>query len=172
MRASCTSKQGLGRGRNLIGIVQQRRNKKRNSVCVARFGTGIDARRNVQQNLSLWAYVDTADLSVFLPSDALDVPVIWARLSVIAAFATNPCYAKLQRIICRRLRSNLRSVFSGVVSEQRFDVPARVISTLIDGLWLQKAANDAPARDDVVPLVLATVTAQVSDSERLRLQNA
>ena len=48
------------------------------------------------------------------------------RLSVIAAFATNARYAKLQRIFYRRLRSNLRSVFRGVVSEQRFAVPARV----------------------------------------------
>ena len=106
------------------------------------------------------------------PAGVYQPTVANARLSVIAASATNPRYAKLQRIIYRRLRSNLRSVFSGVVSEQRFDVLARVISNLIDGLWLQKAANEAPARDEVVPLVLATVTALLSDSERLRLQNA
>ena len=44
------------------------------------------------------------------------------------------------------------------------------VSKLIDGLWLQKAAIEAPARVAVLPLVLATFTALLSDSERLRLR--
>jgi hypothetical protein len=95
-----------------------------------------------------------------------------AWLSVIAASATNPRYAKLQRLFYRRLRSNLGSVFKGVLPDERFDLLARVISNLIDGLWLQKAANEAPTRDAVVHLILATVTALLTEDERLRLQSA
>jgi TetR/AcrR family transcriptional repressor of bet genes len=106
------------------------------------------------------------------PASVYEPAVANAWLSVIAASATNPRYAKLQRLFYRRLRSNLGSVFKGVLPDERFDLLARVISNLIDGLWLQKAANEAPTRDAVVHLILATVTALLTEDERLRLQSA
>lgn len=95
-----------------------------------------------------------------------------AWLSVVVASATNPRYAQLQRVFYRRLRSNLGSVFAGVLPEAQFDLVARVVSNLIDGSWLQKAANEAPDRDSVVALILATVEALLAPDERLRLQSA
>jgi transcriptional repressor BetI len=106
------------------------------------------------------------------PASVYEPAVANAWLSVIAASATNPRYATLQRLFYRRLRSNLGSVFKGVLPDERFDLLARVISNLIDGLWLQKAANEAPTRDAVVHLILATVTALLTEDERLRLQSA
>jgi transcriptional repressor BetI len=106
------------------------------------------------------------------PASVYEPAVANAWLSVIAASATNPRYAKLQRLFYRRLRSNLGSVFKGVLPDERFDLLARVISNLIDGLWLQKAANEAPTRDAVVHLILATVTALLTEDELLRLQSA
>jgi TetR/AcrR family transcriptional regulator, transcriptional repressor of bet genes len=94
-----------------------------------------------------------------------------AWLSVVAASSSDPRYAKLQQLFYRRLRSNLGSVFTGILSADQFDRVARVISTMIDGLWLQKAANEAPDRDRVVGLVLTTVSALLSDEARLRLQS-
>lgn len=94
-----------------------------------------------------------------------------AWLSVVAASATDPRYAKLQRLFYRRLRSNLWSVFKGVLAPDQFDQVARVVSTMIDGLWLQKAAKEAPDRDRVVGLILSTVTAMLTEEARLRLQN-
>lgn len=41
----------------------------------------------VMQNLSLWAYVKTGDLLVFLPSYALDVPVIGVGLLLVTMAA-------------------------------------------------------------------------------------
>ena len=94
-----------------------------------------------------------------------------AWLSVVAASATTPRYAQLQRLFYRRLRSNLASVFVGILPADRIESLARVISGLIDGLWLQKAADQAPSRNAAVALVLDTVTALLTSKERLCLQS-
>ncbi len=106
------------------------------------------------------------------PVSVYEPAVANAWLSVVAASANTPRYAKLQRIFYRRLRSNLGSAFAGVLSPERFDLQARVISGLIDGLWLQRAANEAPERDAVVRLILATVSAHLSERERHSMQSA
>ena len=93
-----------------------------------------------------------------------------AWLSVVAASATTPRYAQLQRLFYRRLRSNLASVFAGTLPPDRTESLARVIAGLIDGLWLQKAAQQAPSRDAAVALILNTVTALLTKAERLDLQ--
>ena len=94
-----------------------------------------------------------------------------AWLSVVAASATTPRYAQLQRLFYRRLRSNLASVFAGTLPPDRTESLAQVISGLIDGLWLQKAAQQAPGRNAAVALILDTVTALLTKDERLRLQS-
>ncbi len=102
--------------------------------------------------------------AVFTP----DVANAW--LSVIAASATNPRYARLQSLFYRRLRSNLASVFNGHLPPDRSTSVSRVISAQIDGLWLQKAAREAPDRDAAVALILHTVAALLTRDERLGLQ--
>lgn len=106
------------------------------------------------------------------PVSVYEPAVANSWLSVVAASATNPRYAQLQRLFYRRLRSNLGSVFTGVLPEDRLDLVARVIGNLIDGLWVQKAADEAPDRDRVVALILTTVEALLTPEERLRLQSA
>ena len=49
---------------------------------------------------------------------------------------------------------------------------APVISLMIDGLWLQKAAREAPGRDAAVALVLQSVTALLTEDERRVLTTA
>lgn len=93
-----------------------------------------------------------------------------AWLSVIAASAVNPRYARLQTLFYRRLRSNLASVFAGHLPPARLAAVASVISVQIDGLWLQKAAREAPDRDRAVAQILETVSALLSEAERAALQ--
>lgn len=93
-----------------------------------------------------------------------------AWLSVVAASAKNPRYAKLQTLFYRRLRSNLTSVFAGHLPPNRVAMIAQAVSSMIDGLWLQKAAREAPDRDAAVGLILESVTALLTEQERLRLQ--
>lgn len=104
------------------------------------------------------------------PANVYTPTVANAWLSVIAVSATNPRYARLQRLFYRRLRSNLGSVFAGHLPPDRQASLSQVISAQIDGLWLQKAAQQAPERDAAVTLILQTVSALLSPDERLGLQ--
>ncbi len=106
------------------------------------------------------------------PASVYQPNVANARLSVIAASAGNPRYAKLQTLFYRRLRSNLASVFAGQLPPDRVAAIAPVISLMIDGLWLQKAAREAPGRDAAVALVLQSVTALLTEDERRVLTTA
>ncbi len=92
-----------------------------------------------------------------------------AWLSVVSAAAVKPRYARLQAVSYRRLRSNLASVFADRLPAGRFVQVSRTVSTLIDGLWLQKAANEAPGRDAAVALVVDAVAALLSNAERAGL---
>jgi TetR/AcrR family transcriptional repressor of bet genes len=104
------------------------------------------------------------------PASVYTPNVANAWLSVVSASATNPRYAKLQRLFYRRLRSNVVSVFTGHLPATRIDTLVRIISNLIDGLWLQMAAREAPDRDGAVALVVQTVSALLAEDERLTLQ--
>ena len=92
-----------------------------------------------------------------------------AWTSVVAASASNVRYARLQTVFYRRLRSNLGSVFTGVLTDARFALMERTISSLIDGLWLRKSTGDSMARDDAVAVVVAVVESLLSDAQRHRL---
>jgi TetR/AcrR family transcriptional regulator, transcriptional repressor of bet genes len=104
------------------------------------------------------------------PAKVYEPNVANAWLSVIAASANNPRYAKLQSLFYRRLRSNLASVFVGHLPPDRFATIAQVVSSMIDGMWLQKAAREAPDRDTAVALVLQSVASLLTEDERLSLQ--
>ncbi len=93
-----------------------------------------------------------------------------AWLSVVAASAKNPRYARLQALFYRRLRSNLASVFADHLPPDRVAMITRLVSSMIDGLWLQKAAREAPDRDAAVGLIVQSVTALLSEEERRLLQ--
>lgn len=104
------------------------------------------------------------------PAHVYEPNIANAWLSVVAASAKNPRYAKLQTLFYRRLRSNLTSVFAGNIPPDRIAEITQVVSSMIDGLWLQKAAREAPDRDAAVSLVLQSVAARLTNSERLGLQ--
>lgn len=112
----------------------------------------------------------TAIVEGNFPAAVFTPTVANAWLSVIAASATNPRYARLQRLFYRRLRSNLASVFAGHLPPDRHAGIARVIAAQIDGLWLQRAAQEAPDRDAAVALILQTVAALMTEDERLGLR--
>jgi transcriptional repressor BetI len=100
---------------------------------------------------------------------APDVANAW--LSVIAVSAKNPRYAKLQTLFYRRLRSNLVSVFKDQLPPDRVAMIVQLVSSMIDGLWVQKAAREAPGRDDAVAIILHCVAALLSEDERRRLES-
>lgn len=104
------------------------------------------------------------------PAKVYSPNVANAWLSVIAVSAKNPRYAKLQTLFYRRLRSNLASVFKDLLPPDRVSNIAQVVSSMIDGLWLQKAADEAPGRDAAVTLIVQCVTALLTEGERSRLK--
>lgn len=104
------------------------------------------------------------------PAHVYEPAVANAWLSVIAASANNPRYDKLQTLFYRRLRSNLTSVFANHLPPGKIVMIAQVVSSLIDGLWLQKAAREAPDRDAAVILILETVACHLTEEERFSLQ--
>ena len=112
----------------------------------------------------------TAIVEGNFPAHAYEQTVAMAWVSVCAAAAKNPRYAKLQKIFYRRLRSNLGSVFTGIVDSGRASRIETATGAMIDGLWLRKSAGDPLTRDDAITVILTTIAALLSDTERFRLQ--
>ncbi len=106
------------------------------------------------------------------PGEAFDRNTANAWVSVCAAAHTNANYAKLQSIFYRRLTSNLASVFVPTLSTEKFTTLSFATSTMIDGLWLRKAAGSPISRAQSVTLVLNQILAQLTAAERLALHKA
>lgn len=104
------------------------------------------------------------------PTGLFEPNIANAWLSVCAASATNPRYARLQRVFYRRLKSNLASVFAGLVTPLRFDQLALSLGALIDGLWLRRATGEAMSIEAATDLVLSVTDALLSGPEREGLQ--
>jgi len=104
------------------------------------------------------------------PAGVYEQNVASAWLSVVAASSKNERFARLQAVFYRRLRSNLRSVFKDVLNADRFALMERMISSLIDGLWLRKSAGDPLGRDDAVAALTIVVERLLTESERRQLK--
>jgi TetR/AcrR family transcriptional regulator, transcriptional repressor of bet genes len=104
------------------------------------------------------------------PAQAYDRNIANAWVSVCAAAHTNANYAKLQSIFYRRLTSNLASVFLPILDANRFGTIALATSTMIDGLWLRKAAGATITRERSVALVVQQIAAQLDAAELETLQ--
>lgn len=111
----------------------------------------------------------TAIVEGNFPVHSYQPTVAMAWVSVCAAAAKNQRFAKLQRIFYRRLHSNLASVFTGVVAPSRASRIETAAGAMLDGLWLRKSAGDPITRDEAIAVILTTLTAQLSDTERFRL---
>lgn len=103
------------------------------------------------------------------PASVYEQNVASAWLSVVAASAKNPRYARLQTLFYARMRSNLASALKDLLPHDRFEAVARTISTLVDGLWLQKSAGENVSRDQAVALIIAAVNGLLSPQERSSL---
>lgn len=99
------------------------------------------------------------------PETSFDRTTASAWLSVCAAASKNAQYERLQAIFYRRLRSNLRSVFKGCVVADRQEALVVTIGTMLDGLWLRKAAGSPIARDEAVALVVGVVRRTLEPGE-------
>jgi TetR/AcrR family transcriptional regulator, transcriptional repressor of bet genes len=95
-----------------------------------------------------------------------------AWLSVCAASGQNAGFARLQRLFHARLRSNLASVFNGVVSATLQRHLILSIGAQIDGLWLRKSTDPDLDRDTAVAVILNTVLAQLDADALSRLRSA
>ncbi len=104
------------------------------------------------------------------PADAFNRNTANAWVSVCAAAYTNVQYARLQSIFFRRLDSNLASSFCQVLLPERYRQTALAIGTMIDGLWLRKAAGGEVTRDEAVALVIRQIEALLSDAEIAQLR--
>jgi transcriptional repressor BetI len=94
-----------------------------------------------------------------------------AWLSVCSASATNPRFARLQRIFYARLQSNLASAFRGVLPEARFRQVSMALGSMIDGLWLRRATGEALTTQDGIGLVLSVAIALLTEAERAQMQS-
>lgn len=99
------------------------------------------------------------------PDQAFDRNTANAWVSVCAAAHTNINYAKLQTIFYRRLASNLASVFGPSLTPDQVTNLSLATSTMIDGLWLRKAAGRPITRAQSVALVLNQIIAQLTSAD-------
>jgi TetR/AcrR family transcriptional regulator, transcriptional repressor of bet genes len=99
------------------------------------------------------------------PAEAFDRNTANAWVSVCAAAHTNANYARLQSIFYQRLASNLASVFGPTLTPEQVIDLSLATSTMIDGLWLRKAAGSPITRAQSVALVISQIRAQLSPAE-------
>jgi TetR/AcrR family transcriptional regulator, transcriptional repressor of bet genes len=92
--------------------------------------------------------------------------VAYAWLSVCAASATNPDYARLQRIFYRRLASNLAFALKGTLDADNMARLALSVGVQIDGLWLRKSVDPVLQRETAVQIVLENIKAVVEVQAR------
>ncbi len=104
------------------------------------------------------------------PVSAFTRPIANAWLSVCAEAGSNPKYARIHTLFYQRLRSNLASVFGGMLDAARVRELSFMIAALVDGLWLRKAVGDDIGREEAVALMHSGIRALVSDSEEQRLR--
>jgi transcriptional repressor BetI len=105
------------------------------------------------------------------PTGLFERNIANAWLSVCAASASNPRYARLQRVFYRRLKSNLASVFAGLVTQARFDQLALSLGAVIDGLWLRRATGEDLSITAATDLVFSLTDALLTAPERQGLQH-
>jgi TetR/AcrR family transcriptional regulator, transcriptional repressor of bet genes len=91
-----------------------------------------------------------------------------AWLSVCAASAVKPDYARLQRVFYRRLASNIASTLKDLVEPDRIPGIALSSGVQIDGLWLRKSVEPDLPREAAVQLVLDSVRRQIGLDPPLR----
>jgi transcriptional repressor BetI len=103
------------------------------------------------------------------PARAYDRPTANSWVSVCAAAATNPEYARLQACFYRRLASNLGACLRPVLAADRVRDLILTIGVMIDGLWLRKATGEDVSRDEAVRLILAQVSAALTPAEAAAL---
>jgi transcriptional repressor BetI len=106
------------------------------------------------------------------PADLFEPNVANAWLSVCAASSTNTRYQRLQRVFYSRLHSNIASVFTGILSSQRFEHIALALGSVIDGLWLRRATGEHLPPDEAIVLVLMVAEALLSSAEHQVLQQS
>jgi TetR/AcrR family transcriptional regulator, transcriptional repressor of bet genes len=82
----------------------------------------------------------------YLAPEQLTPQAVAAWLAFSALVRTKPRFARIQRVIVRRLHSNLKHELSRVVSAAEAERIAEGLGTLLDGLWLRAAT--APAGPD------------------------
>ncbi len=103
------------------------------------------------------------------PEQAYNCPTANAWLSVCAAAATNPEYARLQRCFYRRLASNLRACLRPTLDPGRVSNLVLAIGVMIDGLWLRKATGEDISRAPAVALIVDYLRLVLSADERFAL---
>lgn len=106
------------------------------------------------------------------PASHFDPTVANAWLSVCAASANNPRYARLQHIFYQRLGSNLSSVFAAHLPPPDLRDLTLTTSALIDGLWLRRATGFALTPAAAAALVLTRIEAMIDPDLRARLDLA
>jgi TetR/AcrR family transcriptional repressor of bet genes len=106
------------------------------------------------------------------PASAFTRNVASAWLSVCAEAGVNQQYARLQRLFHQRLRSNLGSVFGGMLDAARLREASLAIAALIDGLWLRKAVADDLGRDEAIALVFRSLGSLLSKEEEEQLRSS
>lgn len=129
----------------------------------------VEVVRGLGRATSRWQRLEAIVAGNF-PADLYEPNVANAWLSVCAASASNPGYARLQRIFYARLRSNLASVFAGVLEAAAFEDLALSLGTMIDGLWLRRATGEAIARHEAISQVLRVATALLAPHARQEMQ--
>ncbi len=114
-------------------------------------------RRAGSPSERLWAIIEGNFASAFYCH-----PVCHAWLSLCAEVPRDRQLERIQHVIHRRMRSNLRSALAGLALADEIDAIALGITTMIDGLWLRAGLQSGGFGQ-------AEALAQMSDYVRHRL---
>lgn len=102
---------------------------------------------NLSQARSRWERL-MAIIEGNFPESRFDRNTANAWISFYSEAARNPRYARLQRLFYRRLRSNIISALSPVMSGDKMDDFILGFAAMLDGLWLRRGHSN----DDVTYL--------------------
>ena len=76
------------------------------------------------------------------PESGFDRNTANAWISFYAEAARNPRYARLQRLFYKRLRSNIISALSPLVTKDKIEYFVLGFAALLDGLWLRRGHSN------------------------------
>jgi transcriptional repressor BetI len=114
----------------------------------------------------------TAIIDGNFPTKEFHRDIANAWISFYAEAAHNARYARLQRLFYRRLRSNIASALSPLLTDERISHFVRGFAAMLDGFWLRRGHSEADVSLDQAKLLLTEYAEKMLGEEMVRTLKA